>query len=81
LQPNGAVRLETRGMRSQLVGLAAAALEPQRFREVHTREGAGSLRHLLDAPVEYRAAPELFCLDLYREFDLDQLAALGVGCR
>jgi len=81
LQPGGALRLEVRGIRSQVIGLAAAALEPQRFREVHVREGAASLRHLLDAPVEYRAAPELFCLDLYREFDLDQLAALGPGAR
>jgi hypothetical protein len=81
MQPTGAVRLETRGVRSQLVALAAAALEPRRFGEVHVRDGAASLRHLLDAPVEYRAAPELFCLDLYREFDLDQLAALGTGAR
>jgi hypothetical protein len=45
------------------------------------RDGVASLRHLLDAPIEYRTAPELFCLDLYREFDLDQLAALGTGTR
>ena len=81
LQPNGPVRLETRGIRAQLIGLAAAALLPQRFREVHVRDGVASLRHLLDAPIEYRTAPELFCLDLYREFDLDQLAALGTGTR
>ena len=33
--------------------------------------------HLLDAPVEYQAAPDLFCLDLFRDFDLDRLAELA----
>ena len=36
-----------------------------------------SLGHLLDTPVAFRAAPELFCLDLYRDFDIDRLAALA----
>ena len=35
------------------------------------------LAKLLDAPVTYEAAPDLFCLDLYKEFDLDRLAALA----
>ncbi len=36
-----------------------------------------SLRHLLEARVPYRAAPELFCLDLYAQFDVDRLTALA----
>ncbi|MGC8791843.1 MAG: acetylxylan esterase [Bryobacteraceae bacterium] len=77
LDPPAPVRVEACGMRSQVIALAAAALEPSRFREVRVRNGIASLRHLLDAPVEYRAAPELFCLDLYREFDIASLEALG----
>ncbi len=71
------VRLETDGIRTQVVALVAAALAPRLFTRVEARNGMVSLRHLLDAPVEYRAAPELFCLDFYRKFDLDGLAALG----
>ncbi len=60
------VRIEATGPRSQVVARVAAALEPKLFAEVVTREGLTSLRQLLDAPVEYQAAPELFCLDLLR---------------
>jgi hypothetical protein len=70
------VRLETAGPRAQVAGAVAAAVVPGAFAEVAASEGIGSLRHLFDAPVEYQAAPDLFCLDLYKEFDLDSLAAL-----
>ena len=36
-----------------------------------------SLNYLLDTPVPYRSAPDLFCLDLYKYFDIDRLAALA----
>jgi dienelactone hydrolase len=71
------VRLESRGIRSQVAALAAKALEPALFGAVVVREGMSSFQHLLDAPVEFQAAPDLFCRDLYREFDIEQLAALG----
>ena len=70
-------RLETTGFRSQVIALVAAALKPGFFREVIVHEGRESLRYLLDAPVEYQTAPDLFCLDLYKEFDLDRLAQLS----
>jgi hypothetical protein len=60
-----------------VIGLVAAALRPSLFREVVIRDGARSLRRLFDAPVEYHAAPDLFCLDLYKQFDLDGLARLA----
>jgi hypothetical protein len=72
------VRLETSGMRMQVVGALAAALAPQVFAEVVAREGIASLRPLFDASVEYQAAPDLFCLDLYKEFNLTDLAALSL---
>ena len=71
------VRLETSGIRSEVIGLVAAALEPTLFSEVVSREAMRSLGYLLDAPVIFRAAPELFCLDLYRDFDIDRFIALG----
>jgi hypothetical protein len=36
-----------------------------------------SLTYLLDKPVSYMDAPDLFCLDLYKDFDLDQVIALA----
>ena len=46
------------------------------FSEIVVRDGIPSLRYLFDKPVEYIEAPELFCLDLYKYFDLDRLAKL-----
>jgi dienelactone hydrolase len=68
--------LESRGMRNQVAALIASALEPELFSEVVTREGIPSLSYLLQKPVEYQQAAELFCLDFYKEFDLDRLAAM-----
>jgi hypothetical protein len=36
-----------------------------------------SLGFLLDTPVIFRAAPELFCLDLFKDFDIDRLIDLA----
>jgi dienelactone hydrolase len=73
------VRVETRGIRSQMVALSAAVIEPSLFREMVVRDGMASLRHLLDAPVAYADAADLFCLDLYKETDVDRMiAASGV---
>jgi len=71
------LRLEATGIRSQVVALAAAALEPTLFSEVGVTAGMHSLGFLLDAPVPQRSAPELFCLDLYKDFDLDHFIAMA----
>ena len=71
------VRLETEGIRSQMVALMAAALDPDLFSEIHSNAVMESLRFLLDAPVPYRSAPDLFCLDLYKYFDIDRLTAVA----
>jgi hypothetical protein len=67
------IRLESEGIRSQIVVLAAAAIDPGTFSEVYSNDVMDSLRFLLDAPVPYRTAPDLFCLDLYKYFDIDRL--------
>ncbi len=73
------IRLEATGMRSQVVAQIAAALEPGLFSTLAVRKGISSLRFLLDKPVGMTSAPELFCLDLYREFDLDRLERMSEG--
>jgi dienelactone hydrolase len=75
------VRLESSGIRSQVVSLLASALEPAMFSELVTRNGMQSLDYVLQKPVEYEAAPDLFCLDLLRETNLDRLVALSAPVR
>ena len=41
------------------------------------RDGMRSLKYLLDAPVKFESAPDLFCLDLYKQFDIDRLAKMA----
>jgi dienelactone hydrolase len=74
---NQKIRLQTEGIRSQVVALAAAALESDLFSEVYSDNAMTSLSYLLDTPVPYRSAPDLFCLDFYKYFDIDRLAVLA----
>lgn len=76
-----AVRIESTGKRNQVAALLAAALEPELFSEVVVHDGMRSLQFLLDSPVSFSDAPELFCLDLYKQFDVDQLAGLAGNTR
>jgi dienelactone hydrolase len=73
----GKIRLESTGMRNQVRALIASALEPTLYSEVVVHQGIRSLSYLLDAPVLFDRAPDLFCLDLYKEFDVARLAALS----
>jgi dienelactone hydrolase len=71
------VRLESTGIRSQVAALLASALEPRLFGEVVTQGGMRSLSYLFVRPVSYNDAADLFCLDLYKDFDLPQVIALA----
>ena len=71
------ILVETDGLRTQTIGLIAAALEPGLFSQVTSRNGMRSFSYLLDKPVEYSDAPDLFCLDLFRYFDIDRISALA----
>lgn len=77
LAPGRTIRLESTGMRSQMAALAAAALKPGLFSELLVADAVPSLRRLLDGPVEYQQAPDLFCLDLLRSFDVPALAKMS----
>jgi dienelactone hydrolase len=72
------IRLETEGIRSQMVGLIAAALEPDLFSNLVSNEVLVSLGDLLAGPLVFRTTPDVFCLDLYKYFDIDRLQALAV---
>jgi hypothetical protein len=71
------IQVQANGIRSQVIALVAAALDPQAFSTLETQNGMHSLAYLLDKPVPFRAAPDLFCLDLYKDFDIDSLSALA----
>jgi dienelactone hydrolase len=71
------ISLETYGIRNQVTALVASSLEPAYFSELYTRDGMKSLDYLLEKPVRYQEAPDLFCLDLYKDFDIDTLVALS----
>src|SRR5262249_33052951 len=76
---SGKVALDTTGIRSQTIALVAAALEPDLFDSVITYKGMRSLSFLLEQPVEYSEAHDLFCLDLFKYFDIDRLAKLATN--
>jgi dienelactone hydrolase len=71
------VQVETDGIRNQVIAMTAAAIEPEVFSLVSSQNGMKSLTYLLDKPVPFRSAPELFSLDFYRYFDLESLTALA----
>ncbi len=71
------ITIKTNGIRNQVIALVAAAMEPEAFTGLDTESGMTSVAYLLDKPVPLRSAPDLFCLDLYKDFDIDALSALA----
>ena len=65
------------GPRSQSVTLTAAALEPLLFASLEIQHSIPSFGYVLEHPLKYSDVPELMCLDLFRNFDFDALAALA----
>jgi hypothetical protein len=71
------VQLDTDGIRTSMVATVAAAVAPGIFSTITSRHAMKTLSYLLDTPVEYRSAPDLFCLDLYKYFDVDSIAGIA----
>lgn len=71
------VRVQTIGMRSQVVALIGAALSPDIYSTIVSEQTIDSFGALLSGPICFRSAPELFCLDLYKYFDIDILTAMA----
>jgi dienelactone hydrolase len=71
------IGIEATGIRSQVAALVAAALEPDLFSEVSVHRGIPDLAYVLDKPVKFDEASDLFCLDLYKDFNIDSLEAIA----
>ena len=70
------IRLESSGYRMQLVSLVAGALQPHLFKSITIHKGMHNLSYILDKPVRSDKVPDMFCLDLYKDFNLDMLKAM-----
>jgi hypothetical protein len=75
--PVSRTQISTRGIWTQVIAMIAAAIEPNTFFDEANHGGMMKLSYLYDKPVPLRTAPELFCLDLYRLFDIDVLSKLA----
>ena len=71
------VRIVTTGLRSETVAMVAAALNPELFSKFEARQSIPSLIYAFDHPLTYTDAPELMCLDLYKDFDFNTMAAMA----
>ncbi|HKT10532.1 MAG TPA: hypothetical protein VJW77_01775 [Terriglobia bacterium] len=71
------VSLESEGYRMQLVSLVAGALQPRLFHSITIHKGIHSLADLLVKPIKSDEVPDVFCFNLYKDFDLDMLMAMA----
>ena len=71
------IQVNTDGIRTQVITMVAAAIEPSTFSELTNNHTMKSLGYLLATPVPFRFAPDLFCLDLYKYFDLGSIADIA----
>ena len=72
----GPVEIATEGPRTGLIGLVAAALEPDAISGLVQRDAMASLREVITGDLTVMQRPEQFCFGLLREFDLPQIKAL-----
>jgi hypothetical protein len=75
------VSLESSGYRMQVVSLVAGALQPRLFRSITIHKGMHSLTDLLNLSIKSNEVPDMFCLDFYKDFDLDMLKAMASPSR
>ena len=75
------VRLESSGYRMQVVSLVAGGLAPHLFKSITIYKGMHSLSYILEKPVHSNEVPDMFCLDFYKDFDLDMLKAMTEPAR
>lgn len=71
------VSLESSGYRMQVVSLVAGDMQPRLFRSITIHKGMHSLTDLLNLSIKSNEVPDMFCLDLYKDFDLDMLKAMA----
>ncbi len=71
------VSVATDGPRSETAAVVAAAIEPQLFSSLDAYHAIQSFAAVYTKPLTYKEAPDLMCLDLYRDFDLSTLTAIA----
>jgi hypothetical protein len=71
------INIVTTGPRSETIATVAAALEPQLFSTLEARQSISSLNDVFDHPSTYRTAPEMTCLDLFKDFDFNILQMIA----
>ncbi len=57
--------------------MVAVALQPELFSSFDAQKAIPSMMYAFDHPLTYHDAPELMCLDLYRDFDFNILSAMA----
>jgi dienelactone hydrolase len=67
----------TNGPRGETVALVSAAMVPELYSSIEVRHGIRSLGDLFTHPPGYHEAPELMCLDLYLDFDINTLSLIA----
>jgi len=80
LAPSSAIaplRVVTDGPRGETVALVSAAMVPELYSSIEVRHGIQTLGDLFMHPPGYHEAPELMCLDLYRDFDFNTLSLIA----
>ena len=73
----GRIAVVTDGIRNRLIALSAAAFQPGVFAGIEGHASIESLDDVLKRGVPFRSAPEVFCLDLYKYFDLERLSVMA----
>jgi len=76
-----AVNVVTSGPRSETVAMVASALEPELFSALKLRESIRSLIDVFNHPSNYQNAPEITCLDLFRDFDFNLFEVMASGVK
>jgi len=71
------VHLQAATLTMPVVAVIAAALEPALWASLTTFGLMPSLDRLVDWPIDYGDCPALFCRDLVREFDIEELLSLS----
>lgn len=68
------VRVVTDGPRAETVALVSAAMMPDLYSSIEARHAMASLGEIFTHPIE---APEILCLDLYKDFDFNTLRLIA----
>jgi hypothetical protein len=71
------LHVSTDGPRSETAAIVAAAIDPELFSGLDAHNAIQSFADVYKEPLTYDEAPELMCLDLYRDFDLNTLNAIA----